>query len=600
MNKKNIRNPEKIVDLISIEKSFDKIRAVNNVSLGIKEGEFFSLLGPSGCGKTTLLRIIAGFEKPENGDVFINGKNVNSVEPNNRPTNMVFQNYAIFPHLNVSENVGYGLRNTNLNKDEIAQKIEEALNLVGLEGYHKRASSALSGGQRQRVALARALILKPRVLLLDEPLSALDKNLREQMQFELRQLQKSVGITFVLVTHDQTEALTMSDRVGVMFNGKVDQVASPEEIYNKPQTKRVASFIGNMNFFETQYLEKNSRTISVCHKDLGNIKLLKSNIFGDDKSKLTIGIRPENFKINNNNGKNVNFVQANNRPTNMVFQNYAIFPHLNVSENVGYGLRNSNLNKDEISQKIEESLNLVGLEGYHNRASSALSGGQRQRVALARALILKPRVLLLDEPLSALDKNLREQMQFELRQLQKSVGITFVLVTHDQTEALTMSDRVGVMFNGKVDQVASPEEIYNKPQTKRVASFIGNMNFFETQYLENNSKTISVFHKDLGNLQLLKDNIFGVDKSKLTIGIRPENFKINTQIGKKHSKSFNAKVVEKSFMGDTMLYGIKLGENTQHTYRISISDIKNSPSPHIGEEISVFFQEDDMVAYFEE
>ena len=243
MNKKNIRNPEKIVDLISIKKSFDKIIAVNNVSLGIKEGEFFSLLGPSGCGKTTLLRIIAGFEKPENGDVFINGKNVNSVEPNNRPTNMVFQNYAIFPHLNVSENVGYGLRNTSLNKDEIAQKIEEALNLVGLEGYHKRASSALSGGQRQRVALARALILKPRVLLLDEPLSALDKNLREQMQFELRQLQKSVGITFVLVTHDQTEALTMSDRVGVMFNGKVDQVASPEEIYNKPQTKRVASFI---------------------------------------------------------------------------------------------------------------------------------------------------------------------------------------------------------------------------------------------------------------------------------------------------------------------------------------------------------------------
>ena len=224
-----------------VKKSFDKIRAVNNVSLGIKEGEFFSLLGPSGCGKTTLLRIIAGFEKPENGDVFINGKNVNSVEPNNRPTNMVFQNYAIFPHLNVSQNVGYGLRNTNLNKDEIEQKIEEALNLVGLEGYHKRASSALSGGQRQRVALARALILKPRVLLLDEPLSALDKNLREQMQFELRQLQKSVGITFVLVTHDQTEALTMSDRVGVMFNGKVDQVASPEEIYNKPQTKRVAS-----------------------------------------------------------------------------------------------------------------------------------------------------------------------------------------------------------------------------------------------------------------------------------------------------------------------------------------------------------------------
>ena len=231
MIKKNVINNEKIVDLVSIEKSFDKVKAVNNVSLGINEGEFFSLLGPSGCGKTTLLRIIAGFEKPENGDVFINGKNVNSVAPNNRPTNMVFQNYAIFPHLNVSENVGYGLRNINLSKNAISKKIDEALKLVGLEGYNKRVSSALSGGQRQRVALARALILRPRVLLLDEPLSALDKNLREQMQFELRQLQKSVGITFILVTHDQTEALTMSDRVGVMFNGKVDQVATPAVSY---------------------------------------------------------------------------------------------------------------------------------------------------------------------------------------------------------------------------------------------------------------------------------------------------------------------------------------------------------------------------------
>ena len=303
MIKKNNINNEKIVDLISIEKSFDKVKAVNNVCLGIKEGEFFSLLGPSGCGKTTLLRIIAGFEKPENGDVFINRKNVNFVAPNNRPTNMVFQNYAIFPHLNVSENVGYGLRNINLSKDEISKKIDEALKLVGLEGYNKRASSALSGGQRQRVALARALILKPRVLLLDEPLSALDKNLREQMQFELRQLQKSVGITFILVTHDQTEALTMSDRVGVMFNGKVDQVATPEQIYNKPKTKMVAAFIGNMNFFETECIGRSSKTITVFHKDLGNLKILINNIFGVKNSKLTVGIRPENLKINSKNIK---------------------------------------------------------------------------------------------------------------------------------------------------------------------------------------------------------------------------------------------------------------------------------------------------------
>ena len=364
MIKKNIMNMEKIVDLISIDKSFDQVKAVNNVCLGINEGEFFSLLGPSGCGKTTLLRIIAGFEKPENGDVFINGTNVNSVAPNNRPTNMVFQNYAIFPHLNVSENVGYGLRNTNLSKDQILKKIDEALNLVGLKGYNKRASSALSGGQRQRVALARALILKPRVLLLDEPLSALDKNLREQMQFELRQLQKSVGITFILVTHDQTEALTMSDRVGVMFNGKVDQVATPEQIYNKPETKMVAAFIGSMNFFETKYIEKSSKTVTVYHKDLGNVKLLKSNIFGVEKTNLIIGIRPENLKIISDNLKSQSkFFKAKIVEKSFMGDTMLYSIKLNQSENNNtYNISVSDIKNspnpnigDEISVAFEEN-----------------------------------------------------------------------------------------------------------------------------------------------------------------------------------------------------------------------------------------------------
>ena len=300
-------------------------------------------------------------------------------------------------------------------------------------------------------------------------------------------------------------------------------------------------------------------------------------------------------------GMDITALPPDKRPTNMVFQNYAIFPHLNVSENVGYGLRNTNFSKDEISKKIDDALKLVGLKGLNKRASSALSGGQRQRVALARALILKPRVLLLDEPLSALDKNLREQMQFELRQLQKSVGITFILVTHDQTEALTMSDRVGVMFNGRVDQVATPEQIYNKPETKKVAAFIGSMNFFETKCLEKSSKTVTVFHKDLGNVKLLKNNIFGVDSTKLTIGIRPENLKIISGNLKIQSKFFTAKIVEKSFMGDTMLYSIKLNQSeNNNTYNISVSDIKNSPNPNIGDKISVTFEEDDVVAYFEE
>ena len=292
-----------IVDLISIQKTFDRIKAVNNVSIGIKEGEFFSLLGPSGCGKTTLLRVIAGFEVPEMGDVLINDKVVNSVPPNKRPTNMVFQNYAIFPHLNVAENVGYGLRNSKLDKNLLQKRVRETLNLVGLDGFDNRSSTALSGGQRQRVALARALILKPRVLLLDEPLSALDKNLREQMQFELRQLQKSVGITFVLVTHDQTEALTMSDRVGVMFDGNVDQVATPEEIYNKPRTKRVASFIGSMNFFDAEVSASQGNSIIALNHNLGKIRLKKESVFGMEGSKLSVGIRPEKFKLISNDNK---------------------------------------------------------------------------------------------------------------------------------------------------------------------------------------------------------------------------------------------------------------------------------------------------------
>ena len=200
----------KLVQVKNVFKSFGDVNAVNGVSLDIEEGQFYSLLGPSGCGKTTLLRLIAGFEKPTSGQVFIDNNSMEGIEPNLRPTNMVFQNYAIFPHLNVEENVAYGLRNKRENKTKQNNLVDEALELVGLSGLNKRSANALSGGQKQRVALARALILKPKVLLLDEPLSALDKKLREQMQSELRHLQRAVGITFILVTHDQYEALTMS------------------------------------------------------------------------------------------------------------------------------------------------------------------------------------------------------------------------------------------------------------------------------------------------------------------------------------------------------------------------------------------------------
>ena len=286
------------VEVEKVYKTFGEVKAVDGVSLKVAQGHFFSLLGPSGCGKTTLLRLIAGFEIPNSGDILIDSKSMDRIAPNLRPTNMVFQNYAIFPHLNVEENVAYGLRKKNLPKEKNLKMINDSLELVGLEGLNKRSSNALSGGQKQRVALARALILKPKVLLLDEPLSALDKKLREQMQSELRNLQKAVGITFILVTHDQEEALTMSDKIAVMFDGKVEQIASPKELYERPASRRVASFIGAMNFVNAEILESNGK-VKVKSDLLGKFEISKKQVSGNHINKeITLGIRPELISIN--------------------------------------------------------------------------------------------------------------------------------------------------------------------------------------------------------------------------------------------------------------------------------------------------------------
>ncbi len=283
-----------IVELDGVEKHFGEVAALDGVSAQIRAGEFFSLLGPSGCGKTTLLRLIAGFEQPTKGNITIDGSQMHGVEANVRPTNMVFQSYAIFPHLNVEENVGYGLKRLNLGKDETALRVNEMLKLVDLDNYNKRPAHALSGGQRQRVALARSLIMKPKVLLLDEPLSSLDKNLREQMQVELRHLQRTVGITFILVTHDQEEALTMSDRIAVMFEGQIVQIASPQELYSRPKSKRVASFIGVMNFIEGQLLKGGDQNTTVDAGILGNVNVSPDQIpIPLNSGPVIIGIRPE-------------------------------------------------------------------------------------------------------------------------------------------------------------------------------------------------------------------------------------------------------------------------------------------------------------------
>jgi spermidine/putrescine transport system ATP-binding protein len=285
------------VDISNISKSFGSFQAVQNVNLTLREGEFFSLLGPSGCGKSTLLRMIAGFEKPTTGGIKIYGDSMDNVEANHRPTNMVFQSYAIFPHLNVAENIAFGLTKSGLSKVQKMAKAEEMLEKVGLSGFGKRAANELSGGQRQRVALARALILEPKVLLLDEPMSALDKKLREQMQMELRQLQRSVGITFLMVTHDQHEAMTISDRCGVMFEGRLAQVAEPQVLYQKPINKQVADFIGGMNFLSGKITGRNDAVLTVDVENFGPAQIDAHGVKNAVGASVFVGLRPERIHV---------------------------------------------------------------------------------------------------------------------------------------------------------------------------------------------------------------------------------------------------------------------------------------------------------------
>lgn len=284
-----------LIQLKGVQKYYGDYHALRDINLTINEGEFFSLLGPSGCGKTTLLRTIAGFENVTEGSVMISDKDMSGVPANLRPTNMVFQSYAIFPHLTVGENVAFGLRKRGMSNPEKAAAVEEALQMVGLKGYGKRAAHALSGGQRQRVALARALILKPKVLLLDEPLSALDKKMREQMQVELIRLQRNVGITFILVTHDQEEALVMSDRIAVMFEGEIGQLDDPETLYRRPNSRRVAEFIGKMNFLPTSVLSR-GETIKLEVAGLGPCEISSEQAPGLSEGQA-VGIRPETLAI---------------------------------------------------------------------------------------------------------------------------------------------------------------------------------------------------------------------------------------------------------------------------------------------------------------
>ena len=281
---------QNLVDLQNLKKEFDGTPVLRGISLSIKRREFVTLLGPSGCGKTTTLRIIGGFEQPDSGDVFFEGKRLNDVPPYRREINTVFQRYALFPHLNVAENIAFGLHIKKMNAAEIKRKTREMLSLVGLSGFETRDVTSLSGGQQQRVAIARALVCEPRVLLLDEPLGALDLKLRKDMQIELKRIQQRTGITFIYVTHDQEEALTMSDRIVVMNHGVIQQVGSPTDIYNEPENAFVADFIGESNIIDGVMLE--DRRVSFCGREFECV----DRGFGTN-TPVDVVIRPEDLRL---------------------------------------------------------------------------------------------------------------------------------------------------------------------------------------------------------------------------------------------------------------------------------------------------------------
>jgi putrescine transport system ATP-binding protein len=287
------------IPLLRIEavvKKFGGFRAVDRLSLDIRAGEFFALLGPSGCGKTTLLRMLAGFETPDEGRILLNGRDIAQVLPHQRPVNMMFQNYALFPHLSVRDNIAFGLKRAGVWRSQINTRVAELVALVKLEGLEKRKPDQLSGGQKQRVALARSLARRPQVLLLDEPLAALDKKLRESTQLELMELQRRLGTTFIIVTHDQEEAMTVAGRIGVMDSGRLEQVATPRELYEAPHSRWIAEFVGDVNLFDGQVASRDAGRLMISTRDAGTIVAAEPRQ-PVTKTIVAVAIRPEKVKL---------------------------------------------------------------------------------------------------------------------------------------------------------------------------------------------------------------------------------------------------------------------------------------------------------------
>jgi spermidine/putrescine transport system ATP-binding protein len=310
--------PEVDVRLERVTKDFGETVAVDDLSLDIPEGEFFSLLGPSGCGKTTTLRMVGGFEEPTRGTIYLKGRDVTDLPPYKRDVNTVFQSYALFPHLDVYENVAFGLRRRKVAKADIQTRVTDSMKLVDLLGFEKRKPAQMSGGQQQRVALARALVNSPKVLLLDEPLGALDLKLRKQMQLELKRIQSEVGITFVYVTHDQEEAMTMSDRLAVMRQGKIEQIGPPEEVYENPQTEFVAGFLGASNMLEGELKGSANGVVTVLLSGGDVVHLPAARAPYHSGATVKVGVRPEKVHIEVDDGAATEAIPGSNSITGLL------------------------------------------------------------------------------------------------------------------------------------------------------------------------------------------------------------------------------------------------------------------------------------------
>ena len=364
----------KLIEIVSANKKFKtpeggSVIALDNVSLNVYEKEFITLLGPSGCGKTTLLRSISGFEELDSGEILIDSQNMTVVPPYKRPVNTVFQNYALFPHLNVEKNIGYGLDVTGCEKNERNRRVDETLTLVGLDGYENRKPSQLSGGQQQRVALARAIINRPKILLLDEPLSALDRKLRQSMQLELKNIQNELGIAFIFVTHDQEEALTMSDKIIVMNQGRIVQSGTPTEIYDNPTSKFTAEFIGESNFFDGKIINNNEKLS--FQSDCSNIIYLDNS----QKDHYEIGknvailLRPEEFYLEPYDLNNDCFIEGNVKQIFFLGTDFKVLLEIANKKIIHFVIRDSNrveIQKFNIGTKIKLFYNPNNIKVLNN------------------------------------------------------------------------------------------------------------------------------------------------------------------------------------------------------------------------------------------